>query len=77
MLPREQQPDVCSPWRSVLGVARELGVGPRTIYHAIQRGELRAAPVNERGDLRIHVDWIAEWMARRAERASPSLRQVG
>jgi excisionase family DNA binding protein len=70
-----QHPQPSSPWRSVPDAARELGVGPRTVYHAIKRGELRAAPVNARGDLRIHVDWIRQWLEHSAINAPE--RQVG
>jgi hypothetical protein len=60
-------------WFSVPGAAQWLSdehhtVGPRTIYAAIRDGKLKAAPINERGDLRIHRSWLLDWLERRAER---------
>lgn len=63
-------------WFSVPRLAQHLGTGPRTIYNAVLAGELRAAKVNGRGDIRIHRTWAMTWMAkrsqRRADRRSPS-----
>lgn len=49
----------------VVGAARIVGCGQMTIRTAIRNGALRAATINERGDLRIHCDWIREWMSRK------------
>jgi excisionase family DNA binding protein len=65
-----------SPWRGVRQRAEELGISPRSIYRAIRRGELRAAPVNQRGDLLIHDDWILQWLEARAEYVSQVRRVV-
>jgi hypothetical protein len=66
-----------SPWRGVRQRAAELGIGPRSLYRAIQRGDLRAAPVNQRGDLLIHDDWIREWLEAKAKTVSPLRKVVG
>jgi excisionase family DNA binding protein len=52
-------------WATVAQAARAVQAGRRTIYNAIRDGSLRAAAVNERGDLRIHRDWLRDWLERR------------
>jgi excisionase family DNA binding protein len=53
-------------WFSPREAALELGVGRRTIYNAIQSGELRAAFANGR-DLRIRATWLRSWIDARAK----------
>lgn len=65
-----------SPWRGVRDHAAALGIGSRTLYRAIQAGELRAAPVNGRGDLLIHDDWIREWLEAKAREREAPLQKV-
>jgi excisionase family DNA binding protein len=57
-----------SPWLDVRQAAEAVAVSPRTILRAIKRGKLRAAPVNGRGDFRVHENWLADWMNAEAER---------
>ena len=47
-------------------VAAEIRGGKRSIYRAINRGELRATKINERGDLRIYRAWVRDWLERRS-----------
>ena len=54
-------------WLSPASAAELLAVGKRTIYAAVRAGNLKAAPVNGRGDLRIHRSWLVEWLTQRAE----------
>jgi hypothetical protein len=54
-------------WLTVGDCQKEINSpGKRSIYRAIQKKELRACPINERGDLRVHRDWLREFMLRRA-----------
>jgi excisionase family DNA binding protein len=53
-------------WLTVPEIARELRIGTRSVYRAIHRRELRAAAINERGDLRVSRDWLTDWVERRA-----------
>jgi len=53
-------------WLTVPRAAEAVQTGTRTIYKAIRKGHLRASAVNDRGDLRIHRDWIRDWLDRRA-----------
>lgn len=53
-------------WLSPKGAASSVLAGPRSIYRAIASGELRAVMVNGR-DIRIHRDWLAEWMSKRPQ----------
>jgi hypothetical protein len=48
-------------------LAKVLGVGPQSIFRPIQRGELRAAKLNDRGDLRILGAWAIAWLESKAE----------
>lgn len=48
-------------WLTVAEVAAEVQVGRRSVYNAVRAGRLKATAVNERGDLRIHRNWIAAW----------------
>ena len=56
-------------WLTVGDCARDLKSGKRVVYNAIHHRELRAASINDRGDLRVHRDWLREWMERRAAKA--------
>jgi len=55
-------------WFTVPEAAMTLRTGRRSIYRAIDRGELRAARINERSDLRIARAWLMDWCERRAVR---------
>ena len=43
-------------------VARLTGTGVQSVYRPIRRGQLRAARVNERGDLRIRGEWLLTYL---------------
>lgn len=47
--------------------ARLLNVGRRFLYRAIRDGKLRAAPINDRGDLRLKREWLAAYLERLAD----------
>lgn len=56
---------VVSPWLTVEEARREVKVGVKLLYRAIKRGELRAARLGGRhGALRIHREWVREWLER-------------
>jgi hypothetical protein len=59
-----------SEWQTPKQIAAEILTGPGTVYGAIRSGELKAAVVNGRGDLRVHTEWKREWLTKRAERAT-------
>jgi excisionase family DNA binding protein len=57
-----------SPWLTVEEARREVKVGAKSIYRAIQRGDLRAARLGGRsGSIRIHRSWICDWLERSAQ----------
>jgi excisionase family DNA binding protein len=64
----EQLTPTTKDWLDVHGAAAEIDAGTRTIRAAIQRGELQACAINGRGDVRIHRDWLLNWMTQRAVR---------
>jgi excisionase family DNA binding protein len=51
-----------SDFLTVHQAARELHSGPRTIYRAVRDGRLRAAKLNDRGDLRILRAWLVAYV---------------
>lgn len=65
-----------SPFHTVRGAAKVVLSGPRTIYEAITKGELRAISINDRGDLRIHDDWLTAWIERRADELAARARAL-
>jgi excisionase family DNA binding protein len=64
-----------SPWLRVGEAAARARCGRRVIYQAVRRGELRAARIGARRDLRIHIQWIDQWLE---ESAAPrEIRRAG
>jgi hypothetical protein len=55
-------------WYAPREIAKAIKGGPRPVYRAIRTGELRAAKINQRGDLRSLGAWALDWMERRAAR---------
>ena len=51
-----------SPWLTAREVAKRAGCGINFVYAAVRRGQLRAARLNVRGDLRIHESWVDAWI---------------
>ena len=49
-------------WYRPRELARKIDSGPRPVYRAIHTGELKAAPINGRGDLRIRGAWAIAWL---------------
>lgn len=55
-------------WLTVGEAAARAKAGKRSIYTAVRLGELKAAPINDRGDLRIAESWVDDWLQARAAR---------
>lgn len=52
-----------SPWLTVDEAAAYARCrGRKALYRAVNKGKLRAAKANDRGDLRFKVEWIDEWL---------------
>lgn len=51
-----------SPWLNVDAGAARAGVGRKVIYKAIASGRLRAAHIDGRRKIVIHVDWLDAWL---------------
>ena len=47
---------------SVQEIAKALNAGPRSVYQAIKEGKLRAARINDRGDLRVLGSWALDYL---------------
>jgi len=59
--------DNASPWLTVKESAVVAKCGAKTIYKEVRARRLRAARIGERRDLRIHRDWIDQWLVASAE----------
>jgi excisionase family DNA binding protein len=53
---------VPSPWLTVMQGATWAQCGPRQLYEAVQRGDLRAVRVTGRNELRFRREWIDAWL---------------
>ena len=53
-----------SPWLTVAEAAKVVKCGRRLIYQEVKAGRLRAARLGLRRDIRVHRDWIREWLER-------------
>ncbi len=53
-------------WLTPPQCAAEGQHGVKVIYGAVKRGDLRAARIGGRRDLRIHRTWYREWLERSA-----------
>lgn len=56
-----------SPWVTPTEASKYARCGVKIVYAAIRRGALRAARLNDRGDYRIHQQWLDEWLTALAE----------
>jgi len=55
-------PNDDSPWFTPKDCSRRAQCGVKMIYNAIKTGQLRAARIGARRDIRIHRDWLDEWL---------------
>jgi excisionase family DNA binding protein len=51
-----------SPWLTVDEAAAYTKCNRRSIYRATAKGKLKAARVNDRGDLRYRAEWLDAWL---------------
>jgi excisionase family DNA binding protein len=56
-----------SPWLTIEEARRIAKCGPKLLYREIKAGRLRAARLGGRRDIRVHVDWISDWLERSAQ----------
>jgi excisionase family DNA binding protein len=54
--------DEVSPWLTVKEASRRAKCGAKLLYREIKVGRLRAARIGNRRDLRIHVEWVDQWL---------------
>ena len=64
-----------SPWLTVAEAAAIAKCGKRLVYREVKARRLRAARIGLRRDLRIHRDWVDEWLEACAE-PHPVIRKV-
>jgi excisionase family DNA binding protein len=57
---------------SVKEVCQLLSTGRQTVYRAVRAGDLKAVPLNDRGDLRIRGQWVLDYLERLADRLQRS-----
>lgn len=51
-------------WLTVREAAAHARCGPKSIYRAVRSGQLRAARIGGRRELRFLESWIDEWLLR-------------
>lgn len=56
-----------SPWLKIAEARQIAKVGARLLYREIRAGRLRSARIGARRDIRIHRDWIDEWLLASSE----------
>jgi excisionase family DNA binding protein len=56
-----------SPWLTIKESCPRAKCSPKLLYREIKAGRLRAARIGNRRDLRIHRDWIDQWLEASAE----------
>jgi excisionase family DNA binding protein len=62
-----------SPWLTIREVRAVAQVGEKLLYREVKAGRLRAARIGgRRGPLRVHRDWIDQWLE-----AASSMVEVG
>ena len=49
-------------WLTLSDVTARVQCGRKIIYRAVAAGKLRAAVINERGDLRFRSEWVDAWL---------------
>jgi excisionase family DNA binding protein len=49
-------------WLTAREVAAVTKIGKRTVLRAAREGQLRAAKVGGRGEIRVRSDWADEWL---------------
>ena len=67
-------------WLKIGEAADRARCGPKTIYRAVRSGQLRAARIGGRRELRFLADWIDAWLIGEQEgfgRYEMSTRQKG
>jgi excisionase family DNA binding protein len=58
--PEKKKPE--TPWLTVQEAADRASVSTRLIYENIQRGRLRGARLGARHQIRIHEQWLDDWI---------------
>lgn len=54
-------------------LARAMGTGTQSVYRPIREGKLRAAKLNDRGDLRVLGRWAIAYLESRAALVNPQV----
>lgn len=63
--PKTPDAPAVSPWLTIEEARREVKCGAKLLYREIRAKRLRAARLCGRsGAIRIHRDWVREWLER-------------
>jgi len=54
--------DAAPLWLTVKQAAERVQCGEKVIYRAVKAGQLRAARIGGRRDLRFAPEWVDQWM---------------
>lgn len=68
--------DSSTPWLTVAECCPIAKCGKQLIYREIKAGRLRAARIGNRRELRIHRDWIDQWLEASAKPIDVTPRRI-
>ena len=54
-------------WLTLTEAAQYAKAGKRCLYGAVRDGRLKAARINQRGDLRFTPEWLDAWLVATTE----------
>jgi excisionase family DNA binding protein len=54
-------------WLNVDQVASQLQCSPRLVYQIVKKGQLRAARLGGRGQIRVREDWVDRFLEASAD----------
>lgn len=58
--------DSSTPWVTARSAAKYIGSSTKLIYRSVATGQLRAARVNGRRELRFRLEWLDQFLEARA-----------
>jgi len=58
--------EIASPWLKLAESSAYAKRGPKSLRHAVQNGELRAARIGGRRELLFRREWLDEWLEAQA-----------
>ena len=64
-------------WLTLAEAAQYARTGKRCLYGAVRDGRLKAARINQRGDLRFTPEWLDAWLVEAVQSQGPVEPSLG